>query len=290
MRKLHGVSVKIVARELVEDVYVVTAQASDKGGRCDESIGAVAVKGLQGEAKANALMKAETKAKRRVTLSISGLGMLDETEVEEPAQPPTPLADFKKANQPWMTPSPKAPSPPAQPATSGGAAPAENMPAIAPPAAIAPSENSETAASAESVPGDGEFPELVESWAWKWEAGRPPTKPERMAGTAKGEWVSIGMHPQRTKAQNAKLHALRAELGIDDDTWRTRLAANWNVESSADLNVEQARDLIDALEKRKAQYGTAADKKARQHRRVEAGAEEMRLALREPGEEADHDR
>jgi len=30
----------------------------------------------------NALMKAVTKAKRRVTLSICGLGMLDETEVE----------------------------------------------------------------------------------------------------------------------------------------------------------------------------------------------------------------
>jgi hypothetical protein len=41
------------------------------------------VKGLSGEALANALMKAETKAKRRATLSICGLGMLDETEVED---------------------------------------------------------------------------------------------------------------------------------------------------------------------------------------------------------------
>ena len=31
---------------------------------------------------ANAFMKAETKAKRRVTLSICGLGILDETEIE----------------------------------------------------------------------------------------------------------------------------------------------------------------------------------------------------------------
>ena len=37
---------------------------------------------MNGEALANAYMKAETKAKRRVTLSICGLGMLDETEVE----------------------------------------------------------------------------------------------------------------------------------------------------------------------------------------------------------------
>jgi hypothetical protein len=40
------------------------------------------IKGLQGDALANALMKAETKSKRRVTLSICGLGMLDETEME----------------------------------------------------------------------------------------------------------------------------------------------------------------------------------------------------------------
>jgi hypothetical protein len=51
-------------------------------GRTDESLGAVSLVGLEGEALANSLMKAETKAKRRVALSICGLGMLDETEVE----------------------------------------------------------------------------------------------------------------------------------------------------------------------------------------------------------------
>jgi hypothetical protein len=82
LRKRDKVSVTIVAREVVEDVYVVTARATLPDGRCDESIGAVSIAKLVGEAKANALMKAETKAKRRVTLSICGLGMLDETEVE----------------------------------------------------------------------------------------------------------------------------------------------------------------------------------------------------------------
>jgi hypothetical protein len=42
----------------------------------------VSIANVNGEARANAMMKAETKAKRRVTLSICGLGMLDETEVE----------------------------------------------------------------------------------------------------------------------------------------------------------------------------------------------------------------
>jgi hypothetical protein len=80
LRKLHAVSVQITAREVVEDCYVVTARAQ-LGDRHDESIGAVPIGGLRGENRANAMMKAETKAKRRVTLAICGLGMLDETEV-----------------------------------------------------------------------------------------------------------------------------------------------------------------------------------------------------------------
>lgn len=81
LRQLHGVSIIIVSREVVEDCYVVTARATDAKGRNDESIGAVPIGGLKGEARSNAMMKAETKAKRRVTLSICGLGLLDETEV-----------------------------------------------------------------------------------------------------------------------------------------------------------------------------------------------------------------
>jgi len=72
----------LLAREVVEGCYIVTAKASDSEGRTDESIGAVPIEKIQGEARANAMMKAETKAKRRVTLSFCGLGMLDETEVD----------------------------------------------------------------------------------------------------------------------------------------------------------------------------------------------------------------
>lgn len=82
LRKLHGISVEIASRVKVDDLYVVTARATDRSGRVDESIGAVAIGALKGEALANALMKCETKAKRRVTLSICGLGWTDETEVE----------------------------------------------------------------------------------------------------------------------------------------------------------------------------------------------------------------
>lgn len=82
LRKINKVSVRITGRERIEDVYIVTACATLPDGRTDESTGAVSLAGLRGDALGNALMKAETKGKRRVTLSICGLGWLDETEIE----------------------------------------------------------------------------------------------------------------------------------------------------------------------------------------------------------------
>lgn len=81
LRQVHKIGVTITSRSKVDDIYLVTAKAKI-GDREDESIGAVSIAGLKGEGLANAIMKAETKAKRRVTLSICSLGMLDETEVE----------------------------------------------------------------------------------------------------------------------------------------------------------------------------------------------------------------
>ena len=63
-------------------VYIVTSKASLPDGRCTESLGAVNIQGLKGEAYANAIMKAETKAKRRATLDLLGLGVLDESEAD----------------------------------------------------------------------------------------------------------------------------------------------------------------------------------------------------------------
>jgi len=82
LRQINKISIKIVSKERLGDIYVVTARAIDKYNREDEATGAVSLGNARGEALANLLMKAETKAKRRVTLSISGLGFLDETEVE----------------------------------------------------------------------------------------------------------------------------------------------------------------------------------------------------------------
>jgi hypothetical protein len=81
LRQLRAVSLRIVSRELIDGMYIVTCHAEVRG-RTDEATGVVDLSRVSGEAKANAMMKAETKAKRRVTLSICGLGLMDETEVD----------------------------------------------------------------------------------------------------------------------------------------------------------------------------------------------------------------
>jgi methionine-rich copper-binding protein CopC len=81
LRKNHKVSIIRLENDIKEGVYIVTAHARMPDGQEDIGTGAVTIKGLQGEALANAFLKAETKAKRRVTLSICGLGFTDESEI-----------------------------------------------------------------------------------------------------------------------------------------------------------------------------------------------------------------
>lgn len=82
LNKIHKVSHEIKARETVNGCYVVTVQAMTPDNRRTESIGAVPIDNLKGDQLCNAMMKAETKAKRRSTLDLLGLGILDETETE----------------------------------------------------------------------------------------------------------------------------------------------------------------------------------------------------------------
>jgi len=104
LRQLHNVSLTISNRERLEDVYIVTARATLPDGRTDESTGVVSIGNLKGDNLANALMKAETKAKRRVTLSICGLGWLDETEMQT-------IADARPATVDMQTGEFEAPRP-----------------------------------------------------------------------------------------------------------------------------------------------------------------------------------
>lgn len=111
LNKLHAVSHAITSRDTNQDagVYLVTSRACLPDGRCTESIGAVNIAGLKGEAYANAIMKAETKAKRRATLDLLGLGVLDETEALDLGKPvavdQTPVETKQAAKSPENAPT-----------------------------------------------------------------------------------------------------------------------------------------------------------------------------------------
>jgi hypothetical protein len=81
LRAVNGVSIDPPKIERADGWITVTVTGTDRNGRRDSEIGVVSEKDMQGNY-ANSLMKAVTKAKRRLTLAMCGLGMLDETEVE----------------------------------------------------------------------------------------------------------------------------------------------------------------------------------------------------------------
>lgn len=120
LRQIHGVSTEIKSRETADGVHTVHVAATTRDGRTDEDIGSVSLvhplvlagqpnpragQPLTGLDLANALMHAITKAKRRATLSVCGLGMLDETEIADigaartkpPAARVTPLSAAESA-------------------------------------------------------------------------------------------------------------------------------------------------------------------------------------------------
>jgi hypothetical protein len=103
LRKTNKVSLHIVSQDVADGVLTIHVRASLPDGRTDEDIGTVAFiyprrhrnfktkqwedhpkagKPLENEDRANAVLKALTKAKRRATLSICGLGWADESEIE----------------------------------------------------------------------------------------------------------------------------------------------------------------------------------------------------------------
>lgn len=77
------ISTEIKERKTMDSVYVVSARATMPEGRFTDDDGIVSISGLKGLELGNAMMKAVTKAKRRAVLALCGLGMPDETEVED---------------------------------------------------------------------------------------------------------------------------------------------------------------------------------------------------------------
>lgn len=103
LRRIHKVSIEIVDRKIANGLLTIHVRAKMPDGRQDEDVGVLAWNdNLAGDAAANQLMKGITKAKRRVTLSICGLGMLDETEAH--TIPDAEFIEFTDAGEVVSTP------------------------------------------------------------------------------------------------------------------------------------------------------------------------------------------
>ena len=100
LRAIHGISILDAKIERRDDLITVTVRGKTRDGREDVEIGVVSAAGLRGDALANAEMKALTKAKRRLTLSLAGLGWLDESEAET-------IPGAQRVSEPQLAPAPE---------------------------------------------------------------------------------------------------------------------------------------------------------------------------------------
>ncbi len=100
IRDNKGIDIIELTDKIMGGAYVVTAKAKNAKGRTDIATGAAALEGKRGKQLENAFALAQTRATRRVTLQMSGLDLLDESEVFDtekavsavdnpPAAPPT---------------------------------------------------------------------------------------------------------------------------------------------------------------------------------------------------------
>ena len=195
LRKRNGVSLDAPDIQFADGLVIVTVTGRAADGRTDTEIGAVPLGNLQGEARANAIMKAVTKAKRRLTLSICGLGWLDETEVEtiRDARPVTVTDDGEIVDE--------SPAPPhqrqAQPATNGG-----QRPQAQPAQDTGPLSDEDTAISE----ANGNFANVAADFL-----GTDALTIKRRMGELK---LSV----PRTGQQRIEVyHALKADMGAVDD-------------------------------------------------------------------------
>lgn len=121
LRKINGITITKMEPTITPDEAMFIAYGMDHTGRQDSATGVVTLTGKKGDDRANAIMKAETKAKRRLTLSLSGLGILDESEVSsiqgaktyglednfQTEEPEEFKSDFKPTPKPVQKPQPR---------------------------------------------------------------------------------------------------------------------------------------------------------------------------------------
>ena len=83
LRRRDGISIEVTGRSFMPEqgIYCVEVKATNAQGRSETAIGVVGVTGMKHETLAGQMMRAETKAKRRVTLSLCGLGLDGEDDM-----------------------------------------------------------------------------------------------------------------------------------------------------------------------------------------------------------------
>ena len=228
LRKIHGVSITKVDPRQIGSLVVVVADAVDRTGRIDSATGAVSTvfpdsfkdkdgkwqkhpKGgqqLSGEDLANAMMKAETKSKRRVTLSLCGLGMLDETEIDTLREQGA--ASEPRGNQ-WgeqnrsadPTPAPSAESRTEASRLAQTAEPSSRSSVISHEPDIKP--RSQRTAQPTTQP--------------------PPSTPEPTQGQQQAIEGEVVAEPSITKPQANRFFAIAKSVGLDDKGMTAALAS-----------------------------------------------------------------
>lgn len=81
LRGIHKVQTRIVDQRIESGIFLATVEARHPDGRVETDIGAVPVEGLKALFLANAMKKAITQGKRRATLAMLGLSLIDDDEI-----------------------------------------------------------------------------------------------------------------------------------------------------------------------------------------------------------------
>lgn len=215
LRKIHGVSIRVLERKTDTDngVFTVSVRGIDKTGRRDESTGAVGIAGLRGMELANAMMKAETKAKRRLTLSICGLGFLDESDIADGGAASAPVRvsttdQLRRLN-----------------ALAQGTVTAPSTEAVAAPAA-APVEESEPR-PATAAPG------------WEQQLGQPATDGGPAEPTLEDLAEQVAALARQAGGKRTAMQALaKAKKDGKDEAGTRRVLEEWHEALSNTINKE----------------------------------------------------
>lgn len=218
LRKIHGVSIRVLERKTDTDngVFTVSVRGIDKTGRRDESTGAVGIAGLRGMELANAMMKAETKAKRRLTLSICGLGFLDESDIADGGAASAPVRvsttdQLRRLN-----------------ALAQGTVTAPSTEAVAAPAA-APTEESEPR-PATAAPG------------WEQQLGQPATDGGPAEPTLEDLAEQVAALARQAGGKRTAMQALaRAKKDGKDEAGTRRVLEEWHEALSNTINKESMK-------------------------------------------------